>query len=175
VGEERSDDWIVAAALAGDFEPLMGCLSHCIDAADPLTPDTINADSLTPDRCRVLIQILTGEIRRPKKRPPDKGVAARRLFISFEVEYLERHGWATEAAVKAAADQFGVSTRLVYKERKKFPIDDSLYENIMSGRPIGADFDLDLLLLLSNSDDPMTGRWMQHAADLVERHRTSSD
>ena len=166
VGEELSDDWndwIVAAARAGDFDPLIGVLVDCIHCAG----------SLTPDMARVLIQILRGELRRPKSRPPDNSVAVRRLFISFEVEYLGRHGWQIDAAVKAAADRFAVSTRTVYEERKKFPINDSLYENIMSDRPNRTMLPRDLLLLcFRNSDDP-AGRWVQHVADLIEGHRTS--
>jgi hypothetical protein len=116
VGKEWHDKRIVAAAEAGDFTQLIWILESMIDPAEDPT-------SLTPNMCRVLIKILKGEIRRPKKRPRDKVAAVRRFFISFEVEYLKRHGMPTEAAVAAAAEQFGVSVRLVYKDIKKHPID----------------------------------------------------
>jgi hypothetical protein len=172
VGEESSDDWAVAAARAGDFEPLIRTLEEIIVFPEH---DPTFKTLLWPDMCRVLIKILKGEIRRPKKRPPDKFVAARRFFISFEVEYLKRQGESTEDAVAHAADRFHISARLVYEERKKYPIDDGLYEKIMSDSPFGVDlFHLMADAVMADPDDTRVGGWMQHLTDLVAHHRTSS-
>jgi hypothetical protein len=172
VGEEWNDDRCVAAARAGDFEELITILNSIIGFAEE---DPTFETLLSPDMCRVLIKILKGEIRRPKKRPPDKLVAARRFFISFEVEYLKRHGMPIEAAVAAAAEQFGVSTRLVYKERKAHPIDDSAYETIMRDDPGSLSrAEPGLLYLLfeaSEVDGTITIRWVQHFFDLIVCHR----
>src|SRR6476620_8042332 len=66
----------------------------------------------------IFFNLLTGNWKRPARRPRSPAAQKRHEEIVERVLALETDNWPTEAAVTKAAHEFRVSTRWVWKVRR---------------------------------------------------------
>jgi hypothetical protein len=74
---------------------------------------------LAPAECELVVRIVSGERKLPRRRRSDNTAVVRNYRIVDYVELREADGWDTEAAVAKAQEVYGVARGTVYTVKKK--------------------------------------------------------
>jgi hypothetical protein len=74
---------------------------------------------LSPAECELVVRIVSGERKLPRRRRSDNRAVVRNYRIVDYLELREADGWDTEAAVAKAQEVYGVGRQTVYTMKKK--------------------------------------------------------